>query len=274
MPNSQTQSAANARDCRQEAEMSKSAKQKYTILYERLSREDSRADDSLSIQNQRDFLENYAEQNGLKPYRHLQDDGYSGTQWARPGWQQLIAEIEAGRVSAVVTVNLDRVGRDYLRVGLFMEQLRDSGVRLICVSDGIDTANGIEDDFTPFRAILAEWYAKDCSKKIRTIFNSRMSQGYHCTGSIPYGYIHNPDNRQEWLLDDTAAATVRRIFQLVIDGKGVYQIANILSADKILIPSAHLREQGLTRRGTITLTPITGAAALWVQFFNAASTQG
>jgi hypothetical protein len=136
------------------------------------------------------------------------------------------------------------MGRDYLRVGLYMEQFRDSGVRLIAVSDGIDTANGVEDDFTPFRAILAEWYAKYCSKKIRTIFNSRMSQGYHCTGSIPYAYVHNPDNRQEWLLDDTAAATVRRIFQLVIDGNGVYQIANILTADKVLIPSAHMQSLG------------------------------
>ncbi|MDR3348664.1 MAG: DUF4368 domain-containing protein [Acidaminococcales bacterium] len=219
-------------------------KQKVTVLYERLPRDDAEKDVSTSIQNQRDFLENYAEQNGLKPYRHLQDDGWSGTSWSRPGWQELIAEIEAGNVAAVVVKTLDRVGRDYLRVGLFMEQLRDAGVRLIAVSDGIDTAQG-EDDFTPFRAILAEWYAKDCSKKIRAIFNNRMAQGYHCTGSIPYGYIHNPENRQEWLLDESAAAVVRRIFRLVIEGKGVYQIAHILEADKVPIPSAHLREMGI-----------------------------
>jgi DNA invertase Pin-like site-specific DNA recombinase len=245
-------SAANASDCRQqEAEMNKNTG-KVTILYERLSRDDENSDISGSIQNQRDFLENYATQNGLLPFKHLQDDGYSGTQWARPGWQELIGEVEAGRVSAVVVKNLDRVGRDYLRVGLFMEQMRDAGVRLICVSDGIDTANGVEDDFTPFRAILAEWYAKDCSKKIRTIFNSRMAQGYHCTGSIPYGYIHNPDNRQEWLLDEGAAAVVRRIFQLVIDGKGIYQIAQILEADKVLIPSAHLDSIGIKPRHDYT----------------------
>ena len=218
------------------------SKQKYTILYERLSRDDSEKDVSGSIQNQREFLEKYAEQNGLKPYRHLQDDGWSGTSWIRPGWQELISEIEAGNVSAVVVKCLDRVGRDYLRVGLFMEQLAEAGVRFIAVSDGIDSDCG-EDDFTPFRAILAEWYAKDCSKKIRTIFNSRMAAGYHCTGSIPYGYVHNPDNRQEWLLDESAAAVVRRIFQLVIEGKGVYQIANILAAEKVPIPSAHMREQ-------------------------------
>jgi DNA invertase Pin-like site-specific DNA recombinase len=244
VPDNQSNCAASVHDCEKEQTMSKQTKQKYTILYERLSREDARSDDSLSIQNQRDFLENYAEQNGLKPWRHVQDDGYSGTQWTRPGWQELITEIEADKVSAVVVKNLDRVGRDYLRVGLFMEQLRDAGVRLICVSDGIDTANGVEDDFTPFRAILAEWYAKDCSKKIRAIFNSRMSQGYHCTGSIPYGYVHNPENHQEWLLDETAAAVVRQIFQLVIDGKGVYQIANMLTTEKVLIPSAYMQSIG------------------------------
>jgi predicted site-specific integrase-resolvase len=159
MLNSQIQSAANAYDCEKEQPMSNLTKQKYTILYAHLNLNDEWSEPGGSIQNQRDFLEKYAEQNGLKPYRHLQDDGYSGTLWTRLGWQELIAEIEAERVNAVVVKNLDRVGRDYLRVGLFMEQLRGSGVRLICVSDSIDTANGIEDDFTPFRAILAEWYS-------------------------------------------------------------------------------------------------------------------
>ena len=266
---SDAQSAANALDRRQEAVMSK---QKIHILYERLSRDDAEKDVSCSIQNQRDFLEKYAEQNGLTPYVHLQDDGYSGTGWSRPGWQELIAQIETGNVKTIVVKNLDRIGRDYLRVGLFLEQLDYAGIRLIAVSDGIDSAAG-EDDFTPFRAILAEWYAKDCSKKIRAIFNSRMAQGYHCTGSIPYGYVHNPDNRQEWLIDESAAATVRRIFQLVIEGKGVYQIANILAADKVLIPSAHLREQGLTAQHDYK-DPALGAAVSWLQFLNAANTQG
>ncbi|MDR1247151.1 MAG: DUF4368 domain-containing protein [Clostridiales Family XIII bacterium] len=219
---------------------------KYTILYERLSRDDpDTAGDSNSIINQRALLEKYAEQNGLTPFRHLQDDGKSGVLWKREGWQELIAEVEAGKVHAVVVKTLDRIGRDYLRVGLILEQFAELDVRLIAVADGVDTACG-EDDFTPFRTILAEWYAKDCSKKIRAIFNSRMAAGFHCSGSIPYGYVHDTENRQKWLVDESAAAVIRRIFQLVIEGKGVYQIANILAADKIPIPSAHATELGLS----------------------------
>ena len=237
MPND-AQCAADGSDCRKEPKMSK-----YIILYERLSREDERDNDSVSIENQRQLLQDYAERNNLKPYKHIQDDGYTGTNWKRPGWQEIISEVEAGRVQCLVVKNLDRMGRDYLRVGLFMELFRDVGVRLIAVEDGIDTDKGI-DDFTPFRAIFAEYYARDTSRKIRAVFNSRMAKGYHCTGSIPYGYIHDPNDRQNWLLDEEAAAVVRRIFQLVIEGKGVYQIADILAADKVLIPSAHLRETG------------------------------
>jgi DNA invertase Pin-like site-specific DNA recombinase len=237
------QGAANS-DCRKEAEMSKNTG-KITILYERLSRDDGEDSLSNSIVNQQQLLEDYAQRNNLIPYRHIADDGISGTAWNRPGWQELISEVEAGNVKAIVVKNLDRMGRDYLRVGLYMEQFRDCGVRLVAISDGIDTAAG-EDDFTPFRAILAEWYAKDCSKKIRTIFNSRMAAGYHCSGSIPYGYLHDPADRQNWLLDESAAEVVRRIFQLVIDGKGVYQIAHILEADKVLIPSAHAVSLGIS----------------------------
>ena len=237
------QSAASVPDCRKdEADMNK---QKQVILYERLSRDDGEDSVSNSIQNQRAMLEEYAERSNLKPYRHIQDDGYSGTNWNRPGWQELIAEVEAGRVKAIVVKNLDRLGRDYLRVGLFMEQIRDSGVRLIAVSDGIDTADG-EDDFTPFRAILAEWYAKDASKKIRAVFKSRMEAGFTCTGSMPYGYIRDSDDKQTWHIDEPAAVVVRRIFQFVIDGKGAYQIAGILTAEKVLIPTAHYEATGNT----------------------------
>lgn len=236
LPNSPC--AAEFFDCQKETVMNT----KITILYERLSREDGE-EVSNSIQNQRQLLEDYAERNNLKPYKHIQDDGWSGTVWNRPGWQEVISEIEAGRVQNLVMKNLDRMGRDYLRVGLLMEQFRDSGVRLIAVNDGIDTAHG-EDDFTPFRAILAEWYARDTSKKIRAVFNSRMEAGYHCTGSIPYGYLHDPNDRQKWIIDEDAAAVIKRIFQLVIDGSGVYQIANILSADKVLIPTAHFEAIG------------------------------
>ena len=236
-----TQCAATAFDCRKEEPAMKQPKQ--TILYERLSRDDGEDATSNSIQNQRAMLEDYAERNNLKPYRHICDDGFSGVDWRRPGWQELISEVEAGRVQTIVVKNLDRMGRDYLRVGLYMEQFRDSGVRLIAVNDGIDTAAG-EDDFTPFRAILAEWYARDTSKKIRAVFKSRMEAGHHCSGSIPYGYIRDSEDKQVWHIDEPAAEVVRRIFNLVISGKGVYQIANILAADNVLIPTAHYESTG------------------------------
>jgi hypothetical protein len=135
------------------------------------------------------------------------------------------------------------MGRDYLRVGLFMEMFREKGVRLIAVNDGIDTNCG-EDDFTPFRAILAEWYARDTSKKIRSVFKTRTEAGYHCSGSVPYGYLRDPNDKQQWIVDEEAAKVIRRIFNLVIEGNGVYEIANILSADKVLIPTAHFEEIG------------------------------
>jgi len=216
---------------------------KITILYERLSRDDGDKAESDSIANQRQLLETYAERNGFTPYIHVSDDGYSGTNWRRPGWQEVITKIETGEVSALLVKDASRIGRDYIRVGAYREMVQDKGIRLVAVNDGSDSEKG-EDDFTPFRDVLSEWYARDTSKKIRSVFKSRMESGYHCTGSIPYGYLHDPDNRQQWIIDEAAAETVRRIFQLVIEGKGVYQIADILAADKVLIPTAHYESIG------------------------------
>ncbi|MDR3246557.1 MAG: recombinase family protein [Prevotellaceae bacterium] len=233
--------AANISGCRKEAEMNK---QKITILYERLSRDDGEDGLSNSIKNQTTLLEEYAKRNGFTPYISVSDDGFSGTNFNRPGWQELIARIENGEVSTIICKDSSRMARNYLQAGLYREMFREKGVRLICVNDGTDTANG-EDDFTPFREIMSEWYARDTSKKIRAIFNSRMAAGYHCTGSIPYGYMHDPDDRQKWIVDETAAKVVQRIFQLIIEGNGVYQIANILEHEKVLIPTAHWENLGV-----------------------------
>ena len=231
---------ANSADCRKEDNMKN---QQLHILYARLSKDDGEDSASLSIQNQRQLLTDYAEKNGLTPYRFVEDDGYSGTRWNRPGWMEIMQEVEAGQVATIIIKNLDRMGRDHLRVGLHLERFLELGTRLIAIHDNIDTAQG-EDDFTPLRALFAEWHARDTSKKIRAVFKSRMEQGYHCTGSIPYGYIHNPANRQDWLLDEEAAKVIQRIFQLVIEGNGVYQIAKMLEQEKILIPSAHAEKIG------------------------------
>jgi len=232
--------AVSVHNCRKEANMNK---QNLTILYERLSVDDDRDGQSGSIQNQKMLLEAYAERNGLSPYIHVDDDGYSGTAWDRPGWLKVIEEIESGRVKNLVVKNLDRMGRDYLRVGLYMEMFREKGVRLIAVEDGIDTARG-EDDFTPFRAILAEWYARDCSKKIRAIFRTKEREGKHVSPAVPYGYLRDKEDKQKWVVDEVAADVVRKIFNMVLDGQGVAKIARTLTEEKVLNPSAHSRTVG------------------------------
>ena len=235
-----SQSAANVLACRKEADMSKN---RLTILYERLSVDDDSDKESGSIQNQKMLLESYAERNGLTPYIHVVDDGYSGTSWERPGWQKIIADIEAGHVQNVVIKNLDRMGRDYIRVGLLLEFFESKKIRLIAVEDGIDTSRGV-DDLTPFRAIFAEWYARDCSNKIRAIFRAKEQDGKHVSPAVPYGYLRDNDDRQRWVVDEAAAVIVRRIFNMIIDGFGVAQIAKKLTEEKVLNPSAHSRKVG------------------------------
>ena len=221
-------------------------KQKITILYERLSKDDEMQGTSNSILNQQQLLEEYAERNDLKPYIHIQDDGFSGTNWNRPGWQELIAKVEAGEVSCICIKDNTRLGRDYLRAGLYREMFRERGVRLIAVNDGFDSASG-EDDFTPFREIMAEFYARDTSKKIKSVLAAKGRSGKPTTNTPPYGYIKNPNDKYNWLVDETAAAVVRRIFQMAMDGMGIHQIAHALSDDKVERPSFY---QGKNGKGT------------------------
>lgn len=214
-----------------------------TILYERLSHEDGRENESLSIEHQKTYLEEYAIRNGFTNFVHRTDDGWSGTRWDRPGFLQMMDDIGRGNVGQILIKDMSRLGRDHLRVGLFLEQLREQGVRLIAVAEGIDTAKG-EDDFMPFRNIFAEWHARDTSRKIRAIFGARTAAGNHVTGALPYGYLHDPQDRQKWILDEEAAPIVKRIFRSVIDGKPVAKIAAELAAEKILTPAAHWRDIG------------------------------
>lgn len=214
-----------------------------TILYERLSHEDGRENESLSIENQKAYLEEYAVRNGFKNFIHRTDDGWSGTRWDRPGFVQMMEDIERGNVGQVLIKDMSRLGRDHLRVGLFLEELREKNVRLIAVAEGIDTAKG-EDDFMPFRNILAEWHARDTSRKIRAIFGARTAAGNHVTGALPYGYLHDPQDRQKWIVDEEAAPIVKRIFQSIIAGKNIAKIVEELTAEKILTPNAHWRAIG------------------------------
>ena len=231
---------AAAPDSRKEESMNND---KLTILYERLSHEDGRENESLSIEHQKEYLEEYAARNGFTNVVHRTDDGWSGTRWDRPGFLQIMEDIERGNVGQILIKDMSRLGRDHLRVGLFLEQLRERGVRLIAVAEGIDTAKG-EDDFMPFRNIFAEWHARDTSRKIRAIFGARTAAGKHVTGALPYGYLHDPDDRQKWILDEEAAPVVKRIFQGVIEGKPLAKIAEELTAERILTPTAHWRAIG------------------------------
>ena len=212
--------------------------EKITPLYEHLSRDDELQGESNSISNQKQMLEDFARRNGLPNPTHFTDDGISGTRFARPGFLAIMEEVEAGRVEAIVIKDMSRLGRDYLKVGQVMEVLRQRGVRLIAINDGVDSLKG-DDDFTPFRNIMNEFYARDTSRKIRSVFKSKGMSGKHLTGTVIYGYLWD-EKREHWLVDEEAAEVVRRIFSLTLEGYGPYQIACKLSADRIEIPVVHL----------------------------------
>ena len=245
MPDALNQnSAAIVPGCQKEQTMNAKS---LTILYARLSREDGEDGISNSIKNQHDFLTQYAERNGFTPYKFVQDDGYSGTCFSRPGWNEVIADIEAGKVATLISKDSSRLFRDYIKAGMYREMFTERGVRLICVNDGIDTAVR-DDDFTPFRDVMNDFYAKDCSKKIRAVFKNRMSNGKRCSGTIPYGYMRNDGDVNDLIIDEEAAINVRRIFQMIIDGNGVSKIAETFRNEKILTPSEHFKNIGIEVR--------------------------
>ncbi|WP_333766333.1 recombinase family protein [Allofournierella sp. CML151] len=218
------------------------SKRKITALYERLSRDDDQQGESNSIANQKKLLESYAAQHGFPNPVHFTDDGISGTRFDRPGFMALMKEVEAGNVEYLCLKDMSRMGRDYLKVGQIMEILRQKGVRLIAVNDGVDSAKG-DDDFTPFRNIMNEFYCRDTSRKIRSTFQAKGKSGKHLTGTVIYGYLWN-ETRDKWLVDPEAAEVVKRIYQMTIDGLGPYQIAKKLSEEQVLIPSAYLAQHG------------------------------
>ena len=216
--------------------------EKITPLYERLSRDDELQGESNSISNQKQMLEDFARRNGLPNPTHFTDDGISGTRFDRPGFLAMMEDVEAGCVEAIVIKDMSRLGRDYLKVGQVMEILRQRGVRLIAINDGVDSLKG-DDDFIPFRNIMNEFYARDTSRKIRSVFKSKGMSGKHLTGTVIYGYLWD-EKREHWLVDEEAAAVVRHIFALAMEGCGPYQIATKLSEEKIEMPAVHLARYG------------------------------
>ena len=232
------------------------AKTKIALLYERLSRDDELQGESFSIQNQKAMLEAYARQNGFPRFKHFTDDGVSGTRFDRPGFMAMMEEVEDGNVEAIIIKDMSRMGRDYLKVGQVMEILRQRGVRLIAINDNVDTLKG-DNDMTPFLNIMYEFYARDTSRKIRSVFKSKGMSGKHLTGHVAYGYLWD-EKRENWIVDEEAAEVVRRIFALTLEGYGPYQISQILKNDKVEIPSVHLARHGEGVNKTKTVKDIYG----------------
>ena len=213
-----------------------------TALYERLSRDDELNGESNSISNQKKLLEQYAKEHGFTNLVHFTDDGISGTRFDRPGFLAMMKEVESGKVRTILIKDMSRMGRDYLKVGQYMELLRQKNVRLIAVNENVDSFRE-DDDFTPFRNIMNEWYARDTSKKIKSTFKAKGKSGKHVASTTPYGYLKDKDDPNVWIVDEEAAVVVRRIFHMTMDGYGPYQIARALKEDKVEIPAVHMAKK-------------------------------
>lgn len=218
---------------------------KITALYERLSRDDDQVSDSNSIVHQKKYLESYAQQRGYTNCRHYTDDGWSGGNFERPAWKQLIADIEAGKVAHVIVKDMSRAGRDYLQTGFYTEVFfRQHNVHFVAIANSVDSDDQNSNEFAPFLNIMNEWYLRDLSRKQRTAIRVKGESGKPTTNCAIYGYKKNPEDKYHWLIDGEAAEVVRRIFRLTIEGKGPYDIARILFDDKIETPAVYAARQG------------------------------
>jgi len=222
----------------------KQAEQRITALYERLSRDDELVGESNSIVNQKAYLEGYAAQHGFLNCVHYTDDGWSGGNFDRPSWKQLVADVEAGKVGTVLVKDMSRIGRDYLQTGYFTEVLfRQHDVRFIAIANNVDSDDPGSNEFTPFMNIMNEWYLRDQSRKVRAAVQLKGRSGKPITTNAPYGYKKDPEDHNHWLIDEEAAAVVRHIFHLSIEGHGPYEIANILMHEKVETPGYYFSKR-------------------------------
>lgn len=220
--------------------------EKITALYERLSRDDELTGDSNSIINQKKYLEGYAAQQGYGNIVHYTDDGWSGGNFERPAWKQLVADIEAGKVAHVLVKDMSRIGRDYLQTGFYTEVFfRQHSVHFVAIANSVDSNDQNSNEFAPFLNIMNEWYLRDLSRKQRTAIRVKGESGKPTTNSAIYGYRKDPQDKHHWLIDEEAAAVIRRIFQLTIEGHGPYEIARILFHDQIDTPAVYFARKGI-----------------------------
>ena len=224
------------------------ATNKITALYCRLSQEDERFGESVSVENQKTILLSYAKDNHFPNPVFFVDDGVSGVTFDRPGFQAMMSEVEAGRVAYIITKDLSRLGRNSALIGLYTNfTFPQYGVRYIAINDSFDSAdqNSVNNDFAGIKNWFNEFYARDTSRKIRAVNKAKGERGVPLTTHAPYGYVKDPENKKHWIIDPEAAAVVRRIFQMCMEGRGPSQIANQLSADKVLNPTAYKHRQGI-----------------------------
>ena len=226
-----------------------------TALYERLSQEDGQEGESNSIGNQKKILERYCHEHGYSSIRHYEDDGYSGTNFNRPGFQEMLKDIKEGKISRVIVKDMSRLGRNYLQVGMYTDILfSDMGVHFIAVNDGVDSTRE-DNEFTAIRNVFNEMYARDTSKKIRATWKTKGSSGERLTSIPPYGYRKDPKDKKKWIIEPEAAATVQKIFSLCMDGLGPTQIARWLREKKVLNPVAYCKAHDLPTANKAPVDP-------------------
>lgn len=221
-----------------------------TALYCRLSRDDGGDAESNSIGNQKTILSRYATDHGFSNTKFYVDDGWSGANFNRPGFEAMISDVDDGLIGTIICKDMSRFGRDYLHVGLYTEvKFPEAGIRFIAINDGVDSASGASDDFTPFRNIINEWYCRDISKKIKASMQSRAKSGEHLTGNAPYGYKKDESNPKKWVIDEVPASIIREVFLLYLDGKNAAQIATEMEKRGYDAPGDYLAKQHQYKKG-------------------------
>ena len=217
-----------------------------TALYARLSKDDDLVGDSNSIVHQKEILAKYAKEQGFTNIEFYVDDGFSGTNFNRPDFQRMMADAEEGKISTVIVKDMSRFGRDYIMVGYYTEiYFSNLDIRFIAINDNVDSNIQTENDLTPFKNVFNEWYARDTSKKIRAVFKAKGNSGKHLTTNPPFGYKKDPDDKDKWIIDDEAAATVRRIFQMYVDGYRISEIGHKLTEEKVETPILYYMNRGI-----------------------------
>ena len=220
--------------------------EKITALYCRLSRDDELSGDSNSIVHQKEILSAYAEKCGLGNTRFYVDDGYSGTNFNRPDFLRMMDDVNNGLVGTIIVKDMSRFGRDYIMVGYYTEiMLPQMDIRFIAVNDNVDSENQADNDFTPFRNIINEWYAKDTSKKIRSVLKAKGNSGKHLSVIPPFGYKKDPNDKEKWIIDEDAAQIVKKIFRMYLDGNTMGGIARKLTEEGIETPKLYAENRGI-----------------------------